>query len=93
MRFSGVHSKLEGAEDVSSSLSFDDLRKAYEDVYLLQHVCSASSGFSRVFNFSLHKGSVNETLLDRYAYLMNTSTSLNVEEFLRTVSYHKASLA
>ena len=74
-------------ESAAASSSHENLRKAYEDVYLLQHVCSASSGFSRVFNFSLHKGAVDEDLLQKYERMMDKTASLNVEEFLRSVSY------
>ena len=82
--FPCVYRRLEAAE--AASASDEDLRKAYEDVYLLQHICSGSSGFSRVFNFSLHKGSVDAELLERNDHLMNKSASLNIEAFLQSVS-------
>ncbi|CAG7733824.1 unnamed protein product [Allacma fusca] len=68
--------------------ALDELTQAQNNISLLHHVCNVSSGFSKTFNFSLHKGAVSDE--DMREFVVNTNEThtgqADIEKFLQFAS-------
>ncbi|ODN01494.1 Pickpocket protein 28 [Orchesella cincta] len=64
-----------------------EVQKARQDVYYLDHVCSVSNKpFSKMFNYSMKRGSVDPELLEKVHLKKEDEEVVDVRRFLRKAS-------